>query len=128
MALTEGRRKRLYDKLEEVLGVDNAETAMELLPPVGWADVATNRELDHLRVELTQRIEAAEQRVLVALHQEVATVNQQFAAVNQQFAEVHQHFAEVHQQLAGFVRSIMIWGTGLITALASLAFTAGHLL
>ena len=107
MALTEGRRKRLYDKCEEVLGIENAETFMELLPPVGWADVATNRELDHLRVELEARIEASEQRVLAALHKETGAVR---------------------EELATAMRSLMIWGTGLFTTLAGLAFTAGHLL
>ena len=42
----------MYLKLEEVLGAEEAETLMEHLPPVGWADVATKRDLDHLRVEL----------------------------------------------------------------------------
>ena len=42
----------MYLKLEEILGAEEAETLMEHLPPVGWADVATKRDLDHLRVEL----------------------------------------------------------------------------
>ncbi|HYZ97998.1 MAG TPA: hypothetical protein VE575_04550 [Acidimicrobiales bacterium] len=108
--------------------MDNAETAMELLPPVGWADVVTNRELDHLRIELTQRIEAAEQRIEAAEQRMLAALHQEIAAVNRQVAAVHQQLAATHQQLALFVRSIVIWGTGLVTALASLAFTAGHLL
>ncbi len=29
-----------------------AETLMDLHPPVGWADVATKRDLDHLRRDL----------------------------------------------------------------------------
>lgn len=33
---------------------------MELVPPVGWADVATTRDLDHLRTDL--RAELAELR------------------------------------------------------------------
>jgi hypothetical protein len=52
MAIDEGSRHRMYLKLEEVLGAEEAETLMEHLPPVGWADVATKRDLDHLRVEL----------------------------------------------------------------------------
>lgn len=55
MAVTEERRHGLYSKLEEVIGTEHAATAMELLPPVGWADVATKRDLEHfadkLRVE-----------------------------------------------------------------------------
>lgn len=48
MAITEENRHRLYQRLEELLGSAEAATLMEHLPPVGWADVATKRDLDHL--------------------------------------------------------------------------------
>jgi hypothetical protein len=31
---------------------------MEHLPPVGWADVATKRDLDHLRTVMTSEMDA----------------------------------------------------------------------
>ena len=46
MAITEESRHRMYQRLEAVLGPDEAATLMEHLPPVGWADVATKRDLD----------------------------------------------------------------------------------
>ncbi len=46
MAISEESRYHLYQRLEEVLGVEEAATLMEHLPPVGWADVATKRDLD----------------------------------------------------------------------------------
>ena len=54
MAVTDEARNRLYNTLREKLGAEDATTMMELLPPVGWADVATKRDLDHLAV-LTKR-------------------------------------------------------------------------
>jgi hypothetical protein len=48
MAITEESRHKLYKALEDSIGVQNASTLMEHLPPVGWADVATKRDLDHL--------------------------------------------------------------------------------
>ena len=48
MAVSEESRHRLYGRLEELLGREEAATLMEHLPPVGWADVATKRDLDHL--------------------------------------------------------------------------------
>jgi hypothetical protein len=36
---------------------------MELLPPVGWADVATKRDLDHLEERLDARIDHLEARL-----------------------------------------------------------------
>ena len=48
MAIGERDRHRLYDRLEEVLGQEEATILMAHLPPVGWADVATKRDLDAL--------------------------------------------------------------------------------
>jgi hypothetical protein len=51
---------------------------MEMMPPVGWADVATKRDLDaleqrmDLRFEvLDQRFEASEQKLLAAFRGEL---------------------------------------------------------
>ena len=52
MAITEHSRHRMYQRLEEVLGHEEAAVLMEHLPPVGWADVATKRDLDHLADKL----------------------------------------------------------------------------
>jgi hypothetical protein len=48
MAVTEKLRHELFNEVERVLGPRHAETLMELLPPVGWADVATKHDLDAL--------------------------------------------------------------------------------
>lgn len=47
MAITEQQRHQLFTKLEELIGIEEATTLMEHLPPVGWADVATKADLDH---------------------------------------------------------------------------------
>ena len=125
MAIIEGRRKRLYDKFEEVLGVDNAEVMMELLPPVGWADVATNRELDHQRAVIEARFDATEQRMLAAISALRADMYRDMTAGD---AALRAEIGELRDQVATSTRSLMIWGTGLCTSLAGLAFTAGHLL
>lgn len=52
MAITEESRFRLYQRLKEAIGEDEATTLMEHLPPVGWADVATKRDIDELRTEM----------------------------------------------------------------------------
>lgn len=48
MAVTEETRHRLYRHLEEVLGPEEATKMMELVPQVGWGDVATKRDIDVL--------------------------------------------------------------------------------
>ena len=52
MVLDERSRHELYLRLEEALGADAATTLMEHLPPTGWADVATRRDVDALKGEL----------------------------------------------------------------------------
>lgn len=50
MAVDERSRHKLHARLEQVLGTEEAAVLMEHLPPVGWADVATKRDLDQLAV------------------------------------------------------------------------------
>ena len=58
MAISEESRHHLYLRLEEVLGSEEAATLMEHLPPVGWADVATKRDIEVLRDSMKRDIEA----------------------------------------------------------------------
>ena len=57
MAVTEETRHRLYRRLEEVLGLEEATTLMELVPPVGWGDVATTRDLDALELRVDRGLD-----------------------------------------------------------------------
>lgn len=59
MAVSESDRHELYRRLEEAFGRKPTETLMSLLPPVGWADVATKRDLENLAL----RMEAMESRI-----------------------------------------------------------------
>lgn len=58
MAVDERRRQQMYRKLEGLMGRDDAGTLMELLPPVGWADVARRSDLDALGERLSDRFDA----------------------------------------------------------------------
>ena len=68
MSVDEGRRHELHERARRALGVDAGDTLMELLPPVGWADVATNRELElqlgQLRTAVQNMILTSEHRIL----------------------------------------------------------------
>src|SRR5262245_3321191 len=48
MAIDERRRLELADAAKRTFGDDAGVTLMELLPPVGWADIATKSDLRHL--------------------------------------------------------------------------------
>jgi hypothetical protein len=53
MAISEEARYALHRALEQVLGAEHAATMMASIPPVGWGDVATRRDLDVLQARLT---------------------------------------------------------------------------
>jgi hypothetical protein len=72
MAIDERARHRLFQKLEQVLEPEEAAILMEHLPPVGWADVATKRDLDTLRGEIQLQLEAQEYRLMAAWRADLA--------------------------------------------------------
>ena len=48
MTVDERSRLQLADAAKRIFGDEVGITLMELLPPVGWADVATKQDLAHL--------------------------------------------------------------------------------
>jgi hypothetical protein len=76
MALDERARHRLYERLQEVLGAEEAEILMEHLPPVGWADVSTKRDLDALAVVTKRDLDA----LAASLRAEMQTSEQRMLA------------------------------------------------
>lgn len=75
MSLDERARHELYEQLDRTIDTESADTLMAHLPPVGWADVATKQDLDHVTEVLTLRMDmlAAEIRAEVqrALRQQL---------------------------------------------------------
>ena len=74
MTVDERSRVQLAEALKNVLGDEEGITLMELLPPVGWADVATKHDLlmlegrvdsrfDRLEAHMDARFEISESRM-----------------------------------------------------------------
>jgi len=57
MAVDETRRYELHEAARRTLGESPGDTLMEMLPPVGWADVATKHDLDLQLGALEDRME-----------------------------------------------------------------------
>src|SRR5262245_10900010 len=67
MAVDERRRLQLADAAKRALGDDAGITLMEMLPPVGWADVATKQDLAALELRLEARFERGFRQILVTV-------------------------------------------------------------
>lgn len=107
MAVDERARHELHGRLDHVLGREEATTLMSLLPPVGWADVATKRDLDSLAHEL--RAEIGQLR-------------------GEMRGEIGQLRGEFHRDLGVLTRTLMIGMLTLVVAVAGVAFGAARLI
>jgi uncharacterized protein YPO0396 len=111
MTVDEGSRRRLHDRLEEVLGMGHGDVLMDHLPPSGWGEVATRRDLDELAattrhelIALEQRLSHRLDRVDDRLTRFAEHVDDRFARVDERFARAEEHvdgrFARVDEQFA----------------------------
>jgi hypothetical protein len=128
MVLDERSRHHLYVRLEEALGPEAATTLMEHLPPLGWADIATKRDLDVLKGDL----DALEQRLELRFE----AVDQRFSALEHRLdvrfeASEHKLLAafrgELQAALTAQGRQLAITLAGTAGALSALAFAAARL-
>ena len=58
MTASDRNRLNLYQKLDELLGSEEANTLMEHLPPVPWNEVATKNDVTAMGVELRAEMTA----------------------------------------------------------------------
>jgi hypothetical protein len=129
VAITEETRHELYRRLSEVLGHEEATTLMELLPPVGWADVATKRDLDHLETVLRQELDLATTRLAGDLRGEMQVLAGELRGEMHGFAgelrgEMHALGLDVHRAMRDNLR----WTVALNATLVTLLFAAIKLL
>jgi hypothetical protein len=62
MSVSEHERHQLFTWFEEHMGSERAATMMSLLPPVGWGDVATRRDLELLEARIDAKFSQVEAR------------------------------------------------------------------
>jgi hypothetical protein len=71
MAIDERQRHELYRQLEATIGGDHADTLMSMLPPVGWADVATKQDLRVIELKIESEVNRLEARIQEAMRHQV---------------------------------------------------------
>lgn len=93
-------------RLEQALGPESAETLMELLPPVGWADVATKHDLYAVEERLNLRFELLDHKLLAAFRGELLAQS---------------------NVISGQMRTLVIANVGSVVSIAALAFGVAKL-
>jgi hypothetical protein len=124
IVLDERARHELFLRLEEVLGPGSAETLMEMMPPVGWADVATKRDLDALEERVGLRFEIVDQRFL-ALGQRLETLEHKLVAGFR--AELLAAVGAQSQLISAQTKTLVMANIGAVGSMAALAFGAAKL-
>ena len=124
MAISEDRRHEMYEGLIEALGRERATTLMEHLPPVGWADVATKRDLDQQTLVLRRDMEAEFGQVRAEIASVRAELGSEIASVRTEIAAAE---ARVERSITEQSRVFVIAVLTSNATLATLAFAAARL-
>jgi hypothetical protein len=104
MSVTEYERNQLFAWFEHHMGKERAATMMSLLPPVGWGDVATRRDLDHAIERLEARFETKFERVDARFDRVDARfgrVDDRFDRVDDRFEHVDSRFEQLDAKIDG---------------------------
>ena len=133
MTITQDNRHDMHSVLIEKLGRESATTLMELLPPVGWADVARRSDVESARLATTQDLllmTASTSAQFNLVWTEIAAVRSEmsaeFAAVR---SEMSLGFAEIRVEMYKAFHRNTLMLIGAMTAInAIIVGVAGVLL
>ena len=116
MSITEYERNQLFTWFEEHMGKERANVS--LLPPVGWADVATKRDLDVLGERLDAKIDALASRMdtrFEALDYRFESIDRRFEAIDHRFESVDHRLdtfatkADLYEVRSDLQRTFVTW-------------------
>lgn len=119
MVIDERLRHELHQRLDDVLGVDEAVTLMAHLPPTGWGDVVAREYLDMALHSQDARIDTRFAQVDTRFAEVDARLDQAFARIEVRFAEMDGRFDKVEGQIVALRHELIgVMRGELIAALA----------
>jgi hypothetical protein len=119
MSVDEARRLLLHDAARDAWGAEAALVLMEMLPPTGWANVATKRDLDALEARTDARFARIDAR-FDAVDARFEALDTRFEALDARFEAIDFRFETVEARLeakfeAGF-RRVIQWNVAMLIA------------
>jgi hypothetical protein len=107
MAVEERSRRELQEALMDTIGPEHTDTLLSYLPPTGWADVATTRDVQALGAELRGEISELRGEVRggiselrAELHGEISNVRGEISGLRGELhSEISELRAELHREL-----------------------------
>lgn len=115
MAVNERTRHALYEAARRTLGDEPAETLMEMLPPTGWADVATKHDLAALREWCDLRIQHVEDALRGEIRNTGATLRGEIQGVRGEIQGVRVEMrSETNRLILWLVPLLLAYGAALV--------------
>jgi hypothetical protein len=109
MSITQSRRYEMHEVLRGKLGVGVADTLVEHLPPEGWGDVATKKDLSQVRTELQMEIALLRSE----LHQEIALLRSEMIQMEERLTmkidlAIAKAISNQNKWMIGFMFSLVV--------------------
>ncbi len=136
MAIDERQRHQLHERLDEVLGVEEAAILMGHLPLVGWANLATKHDLDTAAAQLRSEVSASESRLRAEISELRGELRTGLSGVRTELgtevgglrADLHRELgglrAELHKEVGGVRSDLVSMHRQLLFAIVASQFTA----
>jgi hypothetical protein len=96
MAVTERERRVLYERAEQALGSDGADTLMGLLSRSDWSEIASKDDIDRLEAASKRDIAASEHALRAEIEATTQRLRAEIAATKQ---ELHSEIAATRQDI-----------------------------
>ena len=124
MSISEAERHEIYELIRAATSDRVANNVMSLLPPVGWADVATKSDLDALRTEMRSEfasVRAETGSLRAEMRSEFGSVQSEFGSVRADMRAMEANLrTEMHQSIRAQTWALVAWTTGLAGLIVAL--------
>ncbi len=138
MLIDDRSRTDLHNALANALGSDQADTLMTLLPPVGWSDLVTHRdlaaatagthaEIADLRTELKTEMAGLRTELKTEMAELRTELKTEMAELRTDVrTEIAGLRSDLTRELSASVRTMLLANMGSVLSAVSLAFVAAR--